>query len=53
MITTAWLAFVHSDDSVMVLNVKDKALVGQKTVLAHYESMSSVDSNDDNGLNCC
>ena len=37
----------------MVLNVKEEARVGQKTESAHYASMSSVDSIDDDGLNCC
>ena len=30
----------------MVLNVKEEARVGQKTASAHYASMSSVDSID-------
>ena len=37
----------------IVLNVKEDARVGQKTASAHYASMSSVDSIDDDGLNCC
>ena len=45
--------FVRSDDSIVVLNVKEEARVGQKTASAHYASMSSVDSIDDDGLNCC
>ena len=46
--------FVHSDDidSTVVLNFKEEAQVGQKTVLAHYASISSVDSIND-GSNCC
>ena len=37
----------------MVLNVKEEGRVGQKTASAHYASMSSDDSIDDDGLNCC
>ena len=45
--------FVRSDNSIVVLNVKEEARVGQKMASAHYASMSSVDSINDDGLNCC
>ena len=41
------------NDSIVVLNVKEEARVGQKTASAHYASMSSIDSINDDGLNCC
>ena len=39
-----------SDNSVVVLNVKEKAWVGQKTATAYCSLMSSVDSIDDDLL---
>ena len=30
--------FVRSDDSIVILNVKEQARIGQKTALAHYAS---------------
>ena len=45
--------FVRSDDSIVAPNVKEVAWVGQKTASAHYALMSSIDSIDDDGLNCC
>ena len=41
--------FLHSDDSILVLNVKDDARVGQKTALARGHRCLASDSID-NGL---
>ena len=42
--------FLHSDDSIVVLNIKKEARVGLKTASAHCSSMSSVNSIDDDGF---
>ena len=47
---------VRSDDSIVVLNVKEEARVGQKNLwrrLTVHASISSIDSIDDDGLTCC
>ena len=49
--------FLHSDDSTLVLSVKDDARVGQKTASARGHRCLASDSIDNggyyNGLNCC
>jgi hypothetical protein len=43
----AWPAIVHSDDSIVVLNVKEEARIGQKTAPAHCHWCLAADSIDD------